>query len=147
MIELKFKYESKDYQDFNRALFGIARIMRETLKKSLIWLGIISGIIAFEIITNTSFLNSDNQVIELSNFSKFVSFSIVFLLIFIFLIGSVFLVIYFLGGKKTADLQKGVDPNIRIIINNHGIDAYVGEFIRETYDWQIVKDVYNTKSF
>lgn len=145
MIELKIKYGPSDYTDFNRASIGIGRILRETFKRSFLWFGIISGVIAWLMVIGTTFLDIDGQIVEPSTFSKFLAFSVVFLLFFLLLVGCTILVQYLFGGPKTASLQKGLDPNVRILIDEHGIDAYVGEFIREIYDWRAVKDVYDTK--
>ena len=145
MIELKIKYESGDYTDFNRASIGISRITRETFKRSFLWFGIIFGVIALQIVINTIFLDINDQMVELSNFSKFLAFFIIFLSIFVLLIGCTILAPYLFGGQKTAALQKGLDPNVRILIDEHGIGAYVGEFICEIYDWRAVKDVYYTR--
>lgn len=147
MIELKFKYESRDYQDFARALLGIRRLL---IAHFILWIGIFSIIIASAItdifIDNTTFYDTNNQYIESDNFLKFSTFSIAFLLAFLFFIVYVILGQYFLGGKKIENLRKGISPNTRILINDEVLDIYSGEFIREIYNWNSVKDVYNTKN-
>ncbi len=145
MIELKIKYKSGDYTDFNRAGIGISRIMQESFKRSFLWFGIISGIIAWLMVIGKTFFDIDGQIVEPSSFCEFLAFLIAFLLIFSLLVGCTIFVQYLFGGQNTAALQKGLDPNVRIVLDKHGIDAYVGEFIREIYDWRAVKDVYDTK--
>lgn len=110
MIELKFKYESRDYQDFARALLGIRRILITHFKPLLLWIGIFSIIIASAItdifIDNTTFYDINNQYIESDNFLKFSTFSIAFLLAFLFFIMYVILGQYFLGARKSKICEK-----------------------------------------
>ena len=149
MIELKFKYESKDYRDFARACLGIRRILIAQFKPYLTLIGIfsiiIAGMISNVFISNTIFYDINDQCVEPSNFLKFLTFSFAFFVIFIFLIACGILGQYFLGGRRIAIFRKGIDPDTQIIIDEKGLKIYLGKSIHYICAWNSVKDAYNTK--
>ena len=149
MIELKFKYESKDYRDFARACLGIRRIFIAHFKPYLLWIGIfsliIAGMISDVLINNTIFYDISSQYVEPSNFFKFLTFAITFFIILIFLTACGILGQYFLGGRKIENLRKGVNPDTRIVMDSEVLDIYSGKSVHGIYNWDSVKDIYNTE--